>query len=66
MVEKRDSHGPKVVIAGETIIRQAEFFYFSNLGDVEYVRIYNGSAEEHSEFIEAIPQGAHADVPRNP
>jgi hypothetical protein len=43
-------------IAGDTIMRQADFFYFSNLGEVEYIRIYNGSPEQHAEFIEATIQ----------
>jgi hypothetical protein len=43
---------PKAYVIGGTIMCESDFFYISNLREVEYVRIYGGDPEEHPEVVE--------------
>jgi hypothetical protein len=62
VLERRlDWQSPKAYVIGGTIMCQSDFFYFSNLQDFEYVRIYNGDPDEHPEFVEIVTQALGGD-----
>jgi hypothetical protein len=47
---------PKLYIVGETILGISDFFYFSNLSDLIYIKIYNGNPDHHPDILEITPQ----------
>jgi hypothetical protein len=48
---------PKGYTVGKTIMKKLDFFHFSELNDIKYIRIYREKPKEgkHPEYLEIVP-----------